>query len=214
MNAILNLILAVQAKDSYFDIILKAGWILIPIALLSIATLYIIIERSEIIRKARKKDPKLTDEVIQLIKEKKIEEAIQRCTISNSPLGNIFIAGLQRSGKPIAEIQEAVENESRQQIASLELNLNYLGVISSIAPMFGFLGTIFGVIKIFYNISLTDNISIGNIAGGLYQKMISSAFGLAVGVASFSGYHWLNSRVERIIIGMERDCNRFIDALR
>jgi biopolymer transport protein ExbB len=107
-----------------------------------------------------------------------------------------------------------MEAEARQQVDQLSKGMNYLAIISSIAPMFGFLGTIFGVIKIFYSISLTDNISIGTISGGLYEKMISSAAGLLVGIIAFSAYHILNGSMDRIISSMERQSNQFLNLLR
>jgi biopolymer transport protein ExbB len=114
----------------------------------------------------------------------------------------------------LEEIQATIEVESRQQISDLEFQMNYLGITASIAPMLGFLGTIFGVIKIFYSISATEDLSIGTISAGLYQKMILSACGLLVGIVAFAGYHFLNGWIDRIVIRMDRDCHDFLDAIR
>jgi biopolymer transport protein ExbB len=121
--------------------------------------------------------------------------------------------GLQRIGRPVKEIEESIEIVGKFEVYNLEKNLVILGVISGIAPMFGFIGTIAGVIKIFYNISLADNISIGIIAGGLYEKMVTSAAGLLVGIMAFIGYHWLNVMVEKVVHKMEYNAMNFIDIL-
>jgi biopolymer transport protein ExbB len=111
------------------------------------------------------------------------------------------------------EIEESIEIVGKLEIYNLEKHLTILGVVAGIAPMFGFIGTIAGVIKIFYNISLADNISIGIIAGGLYQKMISSASGLMVGILAFAAYHTLNIMVERIVHKLEFSVMNFMDIL-
>ena len=116
-------------------------------------------------------------------------------------------------GKPIDEVESAVESEGRLEIYKLEKNLNFLGIIAGIAPMFGFLGTIMGVIKIFYNISLADNISIGLIAGGLYEKMITSASGLIVGIFAHIAFHYLNSMIDRVSYQIETSAVEFVDLI-
>jgi biopolymer transport protein ExbB len=121
--------------------------------------------------------------------------------------------GLLRIGKPIKEIEGAIENVGKLEVAKLEKNISVLGIIAGIAPMLGFVGTISGVIKIFYNISLTDNISMGSIAGGLYEKMITSAAGLIVGILAYIAHHILNLMVDKIILKLETESIDFIDLL-
>jgi biopolymer transport protein ExbB len=110
----------------------------------------------------------------------------------------------------IEDIREAMEGKSREVLNMLETRMNILSLVASIAPMLGFLGTIMGVIKIFYTISLTDNLSIGSISDGLYQKMICSAAGLLVGIVAFIGYQLLNGRIDKIAAKMEKQGNDFI----
>jgi biopolymer transport protein ExbB len=121
--------------------------------------------------------------------------------------------GIARIGKPIKEIESAMEGVGKLEVAKMEKNISILGIVAGIAPMFGFIGTISGVIKIFYNISLADNISIGLISGGLYEKMITSAAGLVVGVFSFVSYHYLNLMIDRTIYKIEASSIDFIDVL-
>jgi biopolymer transport protein ExbB len=200
-------------KESYFQILLKAGWILIPLAFLSLVAVYVIIEKSGQYGKAYRRH-NLLPQLYDYLRDGKVDSAIATCEANSLPVARVIGAGLKNLGSPIKDIEGAMESESRQQLDKLEGGLNYLGITASIAPMFGFLGTIFGVIKIFYNISLTDNISIGVISGGLYQKMISSASGLLVGIIAYTGYHLLNSKLNKISIRMERDCNDFLSMIK
>ena len=121
--------------------------------------------------------------------------------------------GLERIGKPINEIEKAIENVGRFEVSKLEKNLKILGIVAGIAPMLGFIGTIMGVIKIFYDISLSENIAIGVVASGLYVKMITSAAGLIVGVLAYAGYHYLNILLDKVIFRLEDSSLEFMDLL-
>jgi biopolymer transport protein ExbB len=202
-----------EKTETMFDIVLKGGWILAPIAFLLLVAVYVIIVRSFELHKSSK-TKNLVDKIAPMLKEGNIDQAITVCESSNMPIGEVLTCGLKNLGNPISDIKDSMEAEARQQVDEMSKGMNYLAIISSVAPMFGFLGTIFGVIKIFYSISLTDNISIGTISGGLYQKMISSAAGLLVGIIAFSAYHILNGRIDHIISSMERQSNRFLNLLR
>ncbi len=203
----------VKEAESVLEIAMKGGWILIPILLFSLLSIYVIIDRWSAISKAKKSD-NLVKSIEPLLKEGKIDVALAACETNNSPVGKVLAAGLKTIGCPISDVQDAMESEAHQQIDQVSKGMHYLSITSSVAPMLGFLGTIFGVIKIFYNISLTDNISIGIISGGLYQKMISSASGLFVGMVAYAAYHLLNAQIDKITSGIERQCNQFIALLR
>lgn len=199
--------------ENMFQIIMKGGWILIPIFFLSLVSFWVIFERWTILKRASK-TPNLVKDISPMLKEGKLDLAINTCESNNEPVGKVLAAGLHTVGFTIRDIQDAMETEAHQQVDHLSRGVNYLAIIATIAPMFGFLGTIFGVIKIFYNISLTDNISIGIISGGLYQKMVSSASGLLVGIIAFAGYHLLNSKIDRITSMMEKQANDLMGILR
>jgi biopolymer transport protein ExbB len=128
-------------------------------------------------------------------------------------LPRLSVNQLNRIGRPISEIERSIESVGKFEVSKLEKNLKILGIVAGIAPMLGFIGTIMGVIKIFYNISLADNISIGLIAGGLYEKMITSASGLIVGVLAYAGYHYLNILLDKVIFKMENNALDFMDLL-
>ncbi len=132
---------------------------------------------------------------------------------SDTSLARILESGLSQPGKTPKDIENYMEATANLEISEMEKNTGYLGIIAGIAPMLGFIGTIAGVIKIFYNISLADNISIGIIAGGLYQKMICSGTGLIVGVIAYSCYHYLQMMIDRYSIDMQRQVNEVIKVL-
>lgn len=202
-----------EAQLNLLQLIVKGGWVMIPILILSIMGFYIFFERYFTLRKANKDESGLLVQVRELIKQGNVSSAIALCKQSNTPIGRMLQKGLLRIGKPIKEIEGSIENVGKLEVAKLEKNISILGIIAGIAPMLGFVGTISGVIKIFYNISLSDNISIGIIAGGLYEKMITSAAGLIVGILAYIGHHVLNLMVDKIILKLETESIDFIDLL-
>jgi biopolymer transport protein ExbB len=142
-----------------------------------------------------------------------IKAAKAYCQRLNTPISRVIEKGVNRIGKPIKDIESAMESAAGIESDKLEKNLGFLGLTAGIAPMLGFIGTISGIIKIFYNISVSDNISIGIIAGGLYEKMITSGAGLIVGVLAYAGYHILNNRIDRFNHKLQINAIEFIDIL-
>lgn len=204
---------AASQELRFIDLLFKGGWVMIPMLLLFFLGLVIFIERYLTIRKASRDEVNLMQQVKQSITQGKLDSAIAICRSSNSALGRMLQKGLLRIGRPIKDIEGAIENVGKLEVSKLEKNISILGIVAGIAPMLGFVGTISGVIRIFYNISLTDNISMGVIAGGLYEKMITSAAGLMIGILAYVGYHVLNIMVDRVILKMETDAVEFIDLL-
>ena len=195
------------------DLLISGGVIMIPIGILAILGLVIFFERYFTIRSASKNESNLMLQVRSSIVTGNLESAIAICRNSNTPLGRMLQKGLLRIGRPIKDIEGAIENVGKLEVSKLEKNIGILGIIAGIAPMFGFLGTIYGVIKIFYDISKTDNISMGAISGGLYVKMVTSAGGLFVGIVAYVCYHILNMMVDKVILRLETDAIEFIDLL-
>ncbi len=204
----------VAKAESVIDIMMKGGWILIPILLLSLIAVYFIIERFTLISSFSNIDLNFIKDVCDKIKNKNISAAYELSIKYPHPVGHIIATGLENPNRDIKDIEQIMADEAKSEAFVLEKNLGYIGAIASIAPMFGFLGTIFGVIKIFYNISLADNISIGIIAGGLYQKMVSSAAGLTVGIIAYAGFYYLNTMIDKFIHKMERSLSPVIIALK
>ena len=197
----------------FIDLLFKGGWVMIPLALLAFIALVIFVERYLTIRKASKDEMNLMMQVRQNIKSARLESAIALCRNSNTPLGRMLEKGLIRIGRPIKDIEGAIENVGKLEVSKLEKNISILGIIAGIAPMLGFVGTIIGVITIFHEVSVKGIIEIGTISGGLYMKMITSATGLIVGIIAYVLYHILNIMVDRIILKMETDAIEFIDLL-
>ncbi|RZK48364.1 MAG: MotA/TolQ/ExbB proton channel family protein [Pedobacter sp.] len=209
-----NQISTPPAQDIHFiDLLLKGGWVMIPLALLAFLGLVIFIERYLTIRKASKDESNLMFQTKQLIHEGRLDSAIALCRNNKSPLGRMLEKGLKRIGRPIKDIEGAIENTGKLEVSKLEKNIGILGIIAGIAPMLGFVGTIIGVITIFHDVSLKGEIEIGTISGGLYTKMITSATGLIIGIVAYVLYHILNMMVEKIILKMETDAIEFIDLL-
>jgi biopolymer transport protein ExbB len=143
----------------------------------------------------------------------KIDSAMNLCASANCSETRILMKGLKNLGNPISEILGQMENEGKLETYKYEGNMYFLGVIAGVAPMLGFIGTISGVIKIFYNISLADNISISLISGGLYEKLITSGVGLSIGIIAYVAYHYLNHRVNQLVQKWEFRSIRFIDVI-
>jgi biopolymer transport protein ExbB len=198
---------------SLVDLILKGGWIMLPIFALLIVSIYIIAERYLTIRSAGGNPESFMTGIRSLMVKGDLAGAKLYCAQNPSPLARMVEKGLRRIGLPITEIEASVENVGKIEIARLEKNISILGIIAGIAPMLGFVGTIIGVIKIFYAISSSGEFGITQIAGGLYTKMVTSAAGLIVGIIAHIGYHWLSILVERMVFRMENSAIEFMDIL-
>jgi biopolymer transport protein ExbB len=202
-----------QDALSLLDLMLKGGYFMIPIGILSIISIYVLIEKYIAIKRAGRLNPDFMNNIKENIKKGNLEGASSVCKNSPSAVSTVIEKGIVRIGKPIKEIEGAMESIGKLEVSKMEKNLSILGIIAGIAPMFGFIGTISGVIKIFYKISLADNIKISDISEGLYEKMITSASGLVVGVFAFVSYHYLNLLIDRVIYKIEASSVEFIDVL-
>ncbi len=201
-------------EETYFSLVLKGGWVLLPIFLLSLLSIYVIINKWLVISRLGKKDSIWLSRVIELVNEGKIDKALKFCIERPYASAKVIAAGLKEFELSEKEIEEAMEVEARQQVNILENQMNWLGITASIAPMLGFLGTIFGVIKIFYDIARTNDLAIDTISTGLYQKMICSAAGLLVGIVAYSGYYILNGRIDKVVVNIDKDSNEVLKAIR
>jgi biopolymer transport protein ExbB len=201
-------------EESYFSLVLKGGWILLPIFLLSLLSIYVIINKWIVISRLGKRDGIWLSRVLELVHEGKIDKALKFCVERPYASAKVIAAGLKEIDSTEEEIEEAMELEARLQVSAMESQMNYLGITASIAPMLGFLGTIFGVIKIFYDIARTNDLAIDTISTGLYQKMICSGAGLLVGIIAYAGFYLLNGRIDKIVVNMDKDSNEILRAIR
>jgi biopolymer transport protein ExbB len=202
-----------QASLSLWDLIVMGKFVMIPIGILSVLTIYFFFERLITISRASKMDKNFMNNIKDYITNGNLDAAKALCKNTSAPAARMVEKGISRIGKPMREIEDSMEAVGKLEINRLEKNLSVLSLIGRIAPILGFVGTIAGVIKIFYDISLSDNISIGVISSGLYQKMITSASGLIIGLLAFICFYILNSMLDRTINKMETASVEFMDLL-
>jgi biopolymer transport protein ExbB len=203
----------VEQSISLWDLAVKGGPILIPIGILSVMAVYIFFERYFTIQRYSKWDVNFMNMIRDHVHNGNIDAAKSLCRHTKGPVARMIEKGLMRLGKPIQEIERAIENVGKLELYTMEKNLGIMSTIAGLAPMFGFLGTIFGVIKIFYEINLQNSLEIGTISGGLYVKMIASAAGLLVGIIAYAGYQFLIHKIDRVVNRMEMNAVEFMDLL-
>ncbi|MFM6965161.1 MAG: MotA/TolQ/ExbB proton channel family protein [Sphingomonadales bacterium] len=189
---------------SAIDFLMKGGVFLIPIALLLFYTTYIAVERYLYIRRMTKQNMLLLNELQTQLNAGNMQGALDVTNRDQTAFGSVVKEGVQSIGRPVPQIEANMEKVANIEIGKMEKNINHLGLIAGIAPTLGFIGTISGVIKIFYNISISENVSIGNISGGLYEKMISSGSGLVVGILAFTAYHILNGIIDNYALAIQK----------
>ncbi|MFZ1752073.1 MAG: MotA/TolQ/ExbB proton channel family protein, partial [Saprospiraceae bacterium] len=180
---------------------------------LSFLALYIFIERWLTIKKAGNFDEHFINNIRASVASGNIEGAKALCRATDTPAARMIEKGLMRIGKPLKDIDAAIENVGNLEVFKLEKNLSSLASISGAAPMIGFLGTVTGMILAFYNMSTQQNVTPSVLAGGIYQALITTAFGLVIGIFAFVGYNLLVSRVEKVIFQMEKTTIDFMDLL-
>ncbi|WP_267739852.1 MotA/TolQ/ExbB proton channel family protein [Myroides injenensis] len=202
-----------QNEISALGFILKGGVFMIPIILLFIYTIYLMIERYLYIRKATRGNKNDFNQVIDQLNNGKLDTALAITQRDSNATLKVVEEGVLSIGRPIGEIEGNMERKASIEVGQMERKLSHLGLIAGIAPTLGFVGTILGVIKIFYNISISENVSIGNISGGLYEKMISSGSGLIVGIIAYAAYHILNSMIDNFTLKTQVNILEFINTI-
>ena len=204
---------SITENISYLEFLLKGGVMIFPLIVLLFYCVYVIIERYLSIQKASKQDINLVNDIKMQLKAGKLDNAIMLCSRENTASGNILRSGVSLIGRPISEIESAMEKTANIEIAQMEKGFGHLGLISGIAPILGFIGTISGVIKIFHTISNTGNLNIQTISGGLYEKMISSGAGLVVGVIAYCAYHLFNMMIDNFTLKVQRQTLAIINVI-
>lgn len=203
-----------QVSLSLWDLAIKGGWIMIPIFLLSIISIYILVERSIAIKNAQKEDPNFMNNIKEYILDGKIESALTICKSQNTPLARMIEKGVRRLGRPLNDVNAAIENVGKIEVAKLEKGFAFLATAAGAAPMLGFLGTVTGMIKAFYNMaSAGNNIDITLLSSGIYEAMVTTVAGLVVGIMAYLAYNYLVARVEHIVNMLEARTTEFMDLL-
>ncbi len=202
----------VADKISMLDLLQKGGWIMYPLYLLLAGAIFVFFERLIAIRKAAKIDDSFMNVIRDNIMSGNIAAARNLAKNTNNPVARMIDKGIQRIGKPIDAIERSMENVGKLEMYKMERNLSVLSLIAGIAPMFGFLGTIVGMIQLFYNIN-NSGFELNTIAGGIYVKMITSGSGLIVGLIAYVGHNVLSTQIEKTAYKMEAASAEFIDVL-
>lgn len=212
-GAVVTNIATANNEISVLEFIFKGGFFLVPIAILLFYTFYLIVERYLYIHKAAKIDGNLIRDVKDNLNSGNLDMAVSIAERNGTSSGVILKEGILTIGRPISEIESNMERATNIEIGQMEKKMGQLGLIAGIAPTLGFIGTIGGVIKIFYSISQTEDISIGNISGGLYEKMISSGAGLIVGIIAYSAYHLFNGKIDNFSLAIQKQILDFVNII-
>jgi biopolymer transport protein ExbB len=203
-----------EEKLSMWELALKGGPIMVPIALCSVIAIYIIFERYFAIRKSSKDDPNFMNNIRDFISNGNIDAARSLCKNTQSPIARMIEKGVSRIGKPLSDIEKAIENIGNIEVVKMEKGLSLLATVAGAAPMLGFLGTVTGMIKAFYNMSKAGKtIDISLLSGGMYEAMVTTVAGLIVGIFALVAYNLLAAMVEKVVFKMETTSIEFMDLL-
>ena len=202
------------ATESFFNIALKGGWIMIPIVILSFVAVYIFIERWFTIKNSARVDQNFMNRIKDYIIEGKVDSAHALCQSTDNPVARMIDKGISRIGRPLNDVNAAIENVGRLEIYKLEKGLPTLATVAGGAPMLGFLGTVIGMVQAFQKMSTAgNNIDVGQLSGGIYTALITTVAGLIVGIIAYFAYNTLVARVDKVINNMEASSSEFIDLL-
>lgn len=199
---------------NYLELAMKGGWIMVPLLLLSMAAVYIFVERFMALRKAANEDANFMNRIKDYIHDGKIESAVNLCQSANTPLARMIEKGISRLGRPLSDVNTAIENAGNLEITQLEKGLPVLASVAGGAPMIGFLGTVIGMIQSFFQMSNAgNNIEVSSLAGGIYTALVTTVAGLMVGIVAYFAYNLLVTKVEKVVFNLEARTMEFMDIL-
>lgn len=199
---------------SLLEMASKGGWLMIVLLILSVVAIYLFGKKLWMISQAGKIDKDFMMDIRDYLHEGKIKSALTLCSKYDAPVARMVEAGVLRYGKPLSDVQTAVENVGNVEVARLEKGLPYLATISGGAPMIGFLGTVMGMVRAFFDMANAgNNIDISLLSNGIYTAMITTVGGLIVGILAYFGYNYLNARISNLVYTMESATIKFMDAL-
>ena len=203
-----------EMSYSLIDMAAKGGWLMIVLLILSIIAIYIFGKKVWVIGQANKIDKNFIDDIKDYVHEGKIKSALTLCSKYDTPVARLMEKGIERIGRPLGDIQTAVENMGNLEVSRLEKGLPFLAMISGGAPMIGFLGTVIGMVQAFFNMSQAgNNIDITLLSSGIYTAMITTVGGLIVGIVAYFGYNLLTSKISDLVFKMESATMDFMDLL-
>lgn len=203
-----------EEKVNLWTLVMDGGYIMLPLAVLLLLTIYIFVERYIVINRALKQDPTFINKLRDYLREGDIKSAENLCKNSNSPYGRMLLKGVTRIGRPINEVTGAIENTGNLEVASLGRGMTWLSTTAAGAPMLGFLGTVIGMIEAFFSLAKAgaqNNISL--LSGGIYQALVTTVAGLVVGIIALFAYNYLAARIVKATNLMEARTMDFLDIL-
>lgn len=199
---------------SFIDLALKGGWIMLPLVIFSILAIYIFIERYLAINKASREETNFMNNIRDFIHDGRIDSAKSLCKNATTPIAKMIDTGISRIGKPLNDVNAAIENVGKLEISKLEKNIATLATISGAAPMIGFLGTVMGMVRAFYDMAKAgNNIDISLLSTGIYQAMVTTIAGLIVGIIGYICYNILVAKIEKVVFILEARATEFMDLL-
>lgn len=202
-----------DGKISLGELVTMGGWLMVPLVLLFLLTIFFFFERLMAVRRASRIDNNFMNIIRDHIVNGNVSAARSFAKNTNNPVARIIDKGIQRIGKPIENIERSMENVGKLELYNMEKNLSILSLIAGIAPMFGFLGTIVGMFQLFYNLATTGEFTIQTMANGIYTKMITSATGLIIGLLAYIAHSYLVTQVDKTANKMEGSSSEFLDML-
>ncbi len=203
-----------EQSMNYIEMAMKGGWIMIPLALLSIVSVYIFFERFVAIKKATNEDDGFMNKIKDYIHDGKIDSAIALCQSHDFPISRMIEKGITRIGRPLNDVNTAIENVGNLEISRLEKSLPTLATVAGGAPMIGFLGTVIGMIRAFYDMANAgNNIDVSLLSSGIYTAMVTTVTGLVIGIIAYFAYNILVAKVEKVVFKMEARTMEFMDLL-
>ena len=201
-------------KLSFWSLVIDGGYIMIPLAVLLLVSIYIFIERCFALHRAAKNDDTFMKRIRDYIMEGDIENAVTLCKRTDTPYARLILKGVNRIGRPMNDVLVAIENTGNIEVANLGKGFTWLSTTAAGAPMLGFLGTVVGMIEAFFalaNAGTSANITV--LSSGIYQALVTTVAGLVVGIAALFAYNFLVSRVNRIMNSLEAKTMEFMDLL-
>lgn len=199
---------------SVYELAMKGGWIMAILAILSVIAVYIFIERFIMIRKASREERNFMNNIRDFMHNGRLDSALALCRNNDSPIARMIEKGLLRIGRPLNDINTAIENVGKLEVSRMEKNIAGLATIAGAAPMLGFLGTVIGMIIAFYDMSMAgNNIDIALLSSGIYQAMVTTVGGLIVGIIAYVLYNILVARIEKLVFLLEARTSEFMDLL-
>lgn len=199
---------------SVWELCLEGGFIMLPLLLLSIVSIYIFVERAMALNKASQEDASFMKRIKDYIHEGEIESAQNLCKKNGSPYARLIAKGISRIGRPMSDVLVTIENTGNLEIANLSKGLSWLATTAAGAPMLGFLGTVMGMVDAFYNLaSAGSSANIDILAGGIYEALVTTVAGLIVGIIALFAYNYLVARINKVMNMLEAKTMEFMDLL-